>query len=71
MCNEKESRREWMLNIFNEAGKANSNNKNYQFWKQDNHSMLLKTEKFLFQKINYLHENPVRAGFVNESDHWK
>lgn len=60
-----------MLNIFNEAGKANSNNKNYQFWKQDNHSMLLKTEKFLFQKINYLHENPVRAGFVNESDHWK
>jgi REP element-mobilizing transposase RayT len=71
MCNEKESRREWMLNIFSEAGKANSNNKNYQFWKQDNHPMLLSTEKFFNQKLNYIHENPVRAGFVTEPDHWQ
>ena len=68
-----------MLQIFSEAGKVNSNNKNNQFWKQslsrtcfgNNHPMLLATEKFITQKINYLHENPVRAGFVNNAADWQ
>ena len=34
--NNSESRRNWMLWIFQAAGKKNSNNKNYQFWRQDN-----------------------------------
>lgn len=34
--NPKESRKEWMLWMFERAGKKNSNNKNYQFWRQDN-----------------------------------
>ncbi|MEP7376024.1 MAG: transposase [Chitinophagaceae bacterium] len=71
MYNEQESRREWMLNIFSEAGKVNSNNKNYQFWKQDNHPMLLATDKFIAQKLSYIHENPIRAGFVQEASHWQ
>jgi REP element-mobilizing transposase RayT len=68
--NEKESRREWMLQLFSEAGKTNSNNKDFQFWKQDNHPFILFTEKFFDQKINYLHENPVRAGLVNQAEDW-
>src|SRR5947207_1352840 len=32
-----ESRRNWMLWIFGVAGRKNSNNTNYQFWRQDNH----------------------------------
>ena len=31
-----ESRREWMLRIFKEAGEQNSRNDSYQFWRQDN-----------------------------------
>jgi REP element-mobilizing transposase RayT len=34
--NQQESRREWMLNIFEKAGEANSRNKTYQFWQKDN-----------------------------------
>tara|TARA_R110002124_G_scaffold280073_1_gene453104 strand:- start:664 stop:1044 length:381 start_codon:yes stop_codon:yes gene_type:complete len=34
--NNKESRRTWMLWMFKKAGKENSNNKTYQFWRQDN-----------------------------------
>ena len=36
--NPKESRKEWMIWMFERAGKRNSNNENYQFWQQDNHS---------------------------------
>ena len=34
-ANTKESRREWMLDIFRKEGGANSRNKEYQFWRQD------------------------------------
>ena len=71
MCNEKESRREWMLNIFSEAGQANSNNKHHQFWKQDNHPIYVESENVVQQKLAYLHNNPVRSGFVNEPTDWK
>src|SRR5215203_5132043 len=34
--NKQESRRHWMLKIFQEEGSNNSRNKTYQFWRQDN-----------------------------------
>ena len=41
--NKQESRKNWMLWIFKKAGERNSNNKNYQFWRQDNHPIELST----------------------------
>ena len=32
--NQKESRKDWMLEIFRHEGAKNSRNKNYQFWRQ-------------------------------------
>ncbi|MBK9792561.1 MAG: transposase [Sphingobacteriales bacterium] len=69
--NPKESRKEWMLNIFSFAGKSNNNNKNYQFWRQDYHPVELNTNEKLTQRLVYLHENPVRAGLVWEAYHYK
>ena len=64
--NPKESRREWMIYMFERAGKRNSNNKDFQFWQQNNHPIELSTPAMLKQKLDYLHENPVRAGIVYE-----
>ena len=66
-----ESRKEWMLWMFKRAGERNSNNKNFQFWQQDNHPVELYGYETLKQKLNYVHENPVRAGVVYESWHYK
>lgn len=66
--NNQESRKEWMLYRFARAGEYNSNNKNYQFWQQDNHPIELFTPGMLRQKMNYLHENPVRAGIVRNPE---
>ena len=62
--NQKESRRNWMLWIFKKAGKKNKRNNNYQFWQQDNHPIECSTEEILRTRINYLHQNSVRADFV-------
>lgn len=64
--NKTESRREWLLYLFAKAGQQNSNNKNYQFWQQDNHPIELDFHTDMFeQRLNYLHNNPVQAGIVN------
>lgn len=74
---EPESRREClpagqagMLELFKEAGDANSNNIVYQFWQQDNHPIECDTPEILKQKMDYVHENPVRAGFVEKAEDW-
>jgi putative transposase len=64
--NQKESRKEWMVWMFKRAGKQNSNNKDIQFWQQDNHPIELGTHIIKQQRLDYLHENPVRAGIVYE-----
>ena len=65
--NNQESRRSWMMWLFRSAGKENSNNKNYQFWQQDNRPIQLSTNAMIEQRLEYLHNNPVEGGIVRES----
>jgi REP element-mobilizing transposase RayT len=62
--NEKESRKEWMLNLFRFVGSTNSANKEYQFWQQGFHPVQLDNVEKQQQRLRYLHENPLRAGIV-------
>ncbi len=65
-----ESRREWLLRAFGNAGKHNPNNTNYQVWQQDRQPVELVTMKFTRQKIDYVHANPVAARIVfNAADY--
>jgi len=66
--NMQESRREWLLNSFKKAGAANSNNSKNQFWQQHNNPIELWSLAVIQQKIDYTHNNPVEAGFV-ENDY--
>jgi REP element-mobilizing transposase RayT len=67
LTNPNESRKEWMINMFEFRGAANSNNDQYQFWRTGYHPIELDTEEKLLQRLSYLHENPVRAGIVREA----
>lgn len=69
--NEQESRREWMLAIFKNAGNYNSNNKDFQFWQQGNRPIELWSNEVIQQKLTYIHNNPVAMGLVDEPWHWK
>jgi len=53
-----------MLWIFKNAGERNSRNEKYQFWQQDNHPIQLETVSFTLSKLQYIHNNPVKAGLV-------
>ena len=63
-----ESRREWMLKLMENAGRNNSNNTGFQLWRQDNHPVELFTQVVTHQKLDYIHNNPVTAGFVTSPE---
>ena len=69
--NAQESRKEWMLWMFEKAGKKNSNVKNRQFWQQNNKPIELWSLNVFEQKLNYIHNNPVISGFVTNPIDWK
>jgi REP element-mobilizing transposase RayT len=69
--NGKESRRNWLLWIMEKAAIKNSNAKKRQFWQQHNHPIELCRPEVMDQKLEYTHNNPVKAGFVREPQDWK
>ncbi len=68
--NPHESRKKWMLDLFEKNGVNKKSNFRFQFWEHENHPILLDTESKFKQRFTYLHENPVRAGFVREPQDW-
>jgi REP element-mobilizing transposase RayT len=64
--NPKESRRAWMKMVFEYHGKYNPNNTHFQVWQQHNMPKLCLQPKFTMQKINYIHNNPIESGIVDD-----
>ena len=64
----KESRREWMLNLFEFSAKQHKRNEKYQVWTHENHAEIVYGNRFMKVKMNYIHENPVRAGMVEKAE---
>ena len=58
-----ESRREWMEVVFAYHGKLKSK-QTYQIWTHESHAEQVFSQQFIEQKVNYIHQNPVRNGLV-------
>ncbi len=65
-----ESRKEFLLDKFEFEARRTRRAEYYKFWKDDNHAILMDGNINVMQKVNYIHENPVRAGIVNEPEHY-
>jgi len=66
-----ESRRDWMLNRFEYAGKNDKKITNYRFWQEGNDAQEIFLNDYFNQKLNYIHDNPVKAEFVNRAEDYK
>ncbi|MEN9339584.1 MAG: hypothetical protein RIQ62_896 [Bacteroidota bacterium] len=64
---EEESRRHWMLHQLKYYASRHSRNEQYQIWIQHSHPEELLTYEMAMIKLNYIHENPVRAGYVGKA----
>ncbi len=65
--NGKESRSDWMKLVFEYHGKFKTKQIN-QIWTHENHAEIIYSQKFIEQKVNYIHNNPVRAQIVSKPE---
>lgn len=70
IINEPESRREWLLREFKQEGKKSIRNNEYKFWKVGSHAIELYSEYFVWEKLNYIHNNPVTENYVRKPQDW-
>lgn len=51
--------------------KAHKTNSDYQLWQEGTHPQLMSSEAMLRQKLEYIHLNPVKRGYVDVAEHWR
>lgn len=60
----------WLLNQLHFYKKIYKNTSSYQVWQEGFHPQEITSENMLEQKIDYIHDNPVRKGFVERPEYW-
>ena len=43
----------------------------YQLWDEGSHPQLMSDDNMLRQKLDYIHHNPVKRGYVDRAEHWR
>ena len=60
-----ESRKEWLLKAMGQEAIRIKRATNYKMWRDDNHAILIDGIVIkITERLNYIHENPVRNGLV-------
>ena len=56
--------------IFQYHAKFNKRVGERQFWTHENHAVELSTNEMIDSRLNYIHNNPVNAGWVEVPEHY-
>jgi REP element-mobilizing transposase RayT len=67
---EPESRREWLLELFSKACANLSREQKYKVWQDGYHAKELFSNDFIYEKLNYIHQNPVQDGIVMKAEEY-
>jgi REP element-mobilizing transposase RayT len=43
----------------------------YQLWEEGSHPQLIANEEMMRQKLQYMHNNPIERGYVDDPVHWR
>jgi len=64
----KDSDNKQYLNTFIERAKGIRRNKLYKVWQDGFHPEVIHSNQFFYQKLKYIHQNPVEAGLVSSQE---
>lgn len=59
------------LKVFAEKAFKDERSNDFKVWKQGFHPKAIVNERFCLQKLDYIHKNPVKKGYVSKAKHWK
>ena len=61
----------WLLNQLNYFKAKHKKESFYQLWQEGYHPEEILSQDILRQKIEYIHYNPVRRGYVSKPEYWR
>ena len=50
---------------------AHKSDREYQFWQEGAHAEMVFSESVMREKLEYIHFNPVKRGYVDSPEHWR
>lgn len=68
--NTMESRKHWMLTVFESAAENSKKHEKYKFWQNEYHPVELFFNEMMIQKLEYVHDNPVKEGIVERPEEY-
>ena len=60
-----------VLEVFHKVAIDEGRGNRYKVWQEGFHPIAIYTRAFFQQKLDYLHENPMRKGFVDRPEQWR
>jgi len=66
--NRQESRKDWLELVLSYHAKHNKRVGDKQLWTHENHAVELYSPSILESRLNYIHNNPVKAGWVTKPE---
>ncbi|MDD2828937.1 MAG: transposase [Sulfuricurvum sp.] len=51
--------------------KAHKTDSKYQLWQEGSAPKLIQSDAMMIERINYIHNNPVKRGYVDEAKYWR
>jgi REP element-mobilizing transposase RayT len=51
--------------------KAHKEDREYQLWQEGIAPKLIQNDAMMVERINYIHQNPIKRGYVDEAKHWR
>ena len=51
--------------------KPHKTDRNHQFWEEGSHPQEIQNIKMLHQKLDYIHQNPVKRGYIDNAEDWR
>ncbi len=67
----RDQRASMLLDILAYYKEQHKVNQAYQFWQEGSHPKQIKDDDMMRQKLEYMHNNPVKRGYVDEPIHWR
>lgn len=66
----KQGGKKWLLNQLAYYKKRHKIHSDHQVWQEGYHPELILSPEMLRQKLDYIHYNPVKRGYVAAPEHW-
>jgi len=61
----------WVLKQLSFNKQPHKVKQQFQFWQEGYHPKLIEHDQVLTQKLDYIHNNPVERGYIDDPVHWR